>query len=111
FPRESAKPELSSPPNARRAAAAAGPPPVRPPVEMDVRLDGARLQRFEVAQRNLADVSSVTVGGPYNPTGAGDNPSRARIFVCHPSGPGQERACAEKILATVGRRAFRRPVT
>jgi len=111
FPRESAKLELSSPPNGRRAVAQTGPPPKRPPVEMDLRVDGARMKRFEVVQRNIADVTSVTVGGPYQPTGRGETPARAKIFVCYPKNSSDENGCAEKILGNLTRRAFRRPVT
>ena len=39
-------------------------------------------------------VSSVTIRGPYGDRGAGDTPSRRRIFVCAPEGPGDEPACA-----------------
>lgn len=53
----------------------------------------------------------VTVTGPYNPSGAGDTPSRRRVFVCHPAGATDEGACARRILSTLARRAYRRPVT
>ena len=32
-------------------------------------------------------LESLTVTGPYNPTGPGDTPSRRRIFACRPRGP------------------------
>jgi hypothetical protein len=54
---------------------------------------------------------SVEIAGPYAPTGAGDSPSRGRVFVCSPSEPQAEPACAAKILSTLARRAYRRPVT
>ena len=54
-------------------------------------------------------VDSVTIGGPFNATGAGDTPSRRRLFVCRPA-RGREPACAKQILSTVARRAFRRPI-
>jgi hypothetical protein len=64
--------------------------------------------------RSRADVElgvdSVDVGGPYNPQGPGDTPSRRRLFVCRPEGIQDEESCAKKILATVARRAVRRPV-
>ena len=57
---------------------------------------------------------SVEISGPYDPTGPGDTASRRRIFVCRP-GPDAaadaEAACAERILGTLARRAYRRPVT
>jgi len=55
-------------------------------------------------------VTSVAIGGPYDAKGAGDTPSRRRIFVCHPTRSEDEEACAEKILSTLARHAYRRPV-
>jgi hypothetical protein len=58
------------------------------------------------------------VTGPFEATGPGDTPSRRKIFVCHPaaakrSSPeieANEGGCAKKILSTIARRAYRRPV-
>ena len=52
----------------------------------------------------------VSITGPYAPQGHGDTPVRRRIFVCEPKGPGEEESCAERILSTLMRRAYRRPV-
>lgn len=56
-------------------------------------------------------IGGLDIGGPYNPTGIGDTPSRKRIFVCRPPDPREEIACASRILSKVAREAFRRPVT
>ena len=56
-------------------------------------------------------VSSVTVRGPYDDRGAGDTPSRRRVFVCAPASPADEPACAAEILTGLARRAYRRPAT
>jgi hypothetical protein len=53
---------------------------------------------------------SVTITGPFEATGAGDTPSRRRIFSCRPANAAAEPACARSILSTLSRRAFRRPV-
>ena len=53
---------------------------------------------------------SVTIAGPYDPTGAGDTISRRKIFVCRPAKPAEEETCAKKVLSTFARRAYRRPV-
>lgn len=58
-----------------------------------------------------AAIGSVTISGPYNVIGAGDTPSRRRVFVCRPVAPTDELPCAKRILSTVARRAYRRPVT
>src|SRR5688572_5184597 len=55
-------------------------------------------------------INSVTISGPYKATGRGDSPSRRRIFVCKPSSPAEELPCARRILSTLARRAYRRPV-
>src|SRR5205809_4665505 len=110
--RESAEPEIAAPPLPDRLAPPPAPIPSLP-AEMDVRLDGVRLKRFEVPHAGdlPPQVSDVFVAGPYNPTGRGETPSSDRLFVCRPATLRAEEPCARKVLATVGRRAFRRPVT
>jgi hypothetical protein len=55
-------------------------------------------------------VYEVSITGPYDPRGPGDSPSRRRIFTEQPAAPAAEDPCAKKILATLARRAYRRPV-
>jgi hypothetical protein len=55
----------------------------------------------------MARLTSVTIVGPYNPSGPGDTPSRRRIFVCTPAAPSREAACARTILGSLARRAYR----
>jgi len=55
-------------------------------------------------------VKSLTVTGPFNPTGPGDTPSRRTVFVCRPTTAAAEEPCARRILSTLARRAYRRPV-
>ena len=59
--------------------------------------------------RTALIVSSLLIGGPYNPQVPHDSPSRRRIFVCQPAGTAEETACAKKIVSTLARRAYRRP--
>jgi mono/diheme cytochrome c family protein len=56
-------------------------------------------------------IYSVSIVGPYAPAGAGDTPSRRRLFGPRPASPGQEDRFARRILATLMKRAYRRPVT
>ena len=56
-------------------------------------------------------VYSLTVNGPYSASGPGMSPSRQRILVCSPAGASEEEGCAKRILTTLMRRAYRRPVT
>jgi mono/diheme cytochrome c family protein len=55
-------------------------------------------------------VRSVSVEGPFDPTGIGDTPSRRRVFGCRPANASEEADCARRILANLARRAYRRPV-
>lgn len=55
-------------------------------------------------------VGQVWVEGPYNAAGAQDTASRRKIFICRPANAGEDRACAEKIVANLAKHAFRRPV-
>src|SRR5688572_24097698 len=59
----------------------------------------------------LPSVVSVTITGPFNATGPGDTPSRRHLFVCRPAAIDEESACADRILTTLLRRAYRRDVT
>ena len=54
-------------------------------------------------------VGSVTITGPFDVIGSGDTPSRRRILSCRPTAASQEESCARTILATLARRAYRRP--
>ena len=55
-------------------------------------------------------IYQISINGPYGAKRPGDTPSRRRIFVCHPASPSNENGCAERILSTLIRRAYRRPV-
>ena len=59
---------------------------------------------------NGVSVDYVLVGGPYEATGPGDPESRRRLFVCRPAAGEPEAPCARRILTTLARRAYRRPV-
>ena len=84
--------------------------------------------------RTGAYLRSVEIGGPFDPTGPGNSPSRQRIFTCQPSTPANAstskgqlpisktaaaqpqrnpsaETCARSILGALARRAYRRPVT
>jgi mono/diheme cytochrome c family protein len=52
-------------------------------------------------------INFFQITGPFNVTGPGDTPSRRKIFLCHDDGT----TCARRVLSTVARRAYRRPVT
>ena len=83
-------------------------------------LGTTRYQPFLRSSQDILDatghphIETLTVTGPYNPTGPGHTASRARIFTCRPadaSGEAQlssaDRSCAEDILSALARRAYR----
>jgi hypothetical protein len=76
-----------------------------------------RLQPFIRSSTDTRDTSGhphfdlLTVTGPFDATGPGNTPSRARIFTCRPKSQSDEDSCARTIIATLARRAFRGDVT
>jgi hypothetical protein len=69
-----------------------------------------------------AAVEHVAVSGPFASDGPGDTPSRRAIFTCHPGRDDldgavtdtdtdiDDQGCARDILASLARRAYRRPL-
>jgi len=55
-------------------------------------------------------IYQVSVAGPFGATGHGNTPSRRRLFVAQPTSVDDEEVCAKQILATLMRRAYRRPI-
>ena len=64
-----------------------------------------------VSTNGIAQLDKIVVEGPFNVTGSGESPSRRRILICRPANQAEMSPCANKILSTVARRAYRRPVT
>jgi mono/diheme cytochrome c family protein len=56
-------------------------------------------------------IYQISINGPYASSGPGNTPSRRRIFVSQPTKPSEEENCAHRILSTLMRRAYRRPIT
>jgi cytochrome c553 len=56
-------------------------------------------------------VYQVSINGPYESKSPGESPSRRRILESRPANSGEEDQCAERIISTLIRRAWRRPVT
>ena len=60
---------------------------------------------------NAPSVERIEVVGPFDGRAPADTPSRQAIFSCYPDEIAGERPCAERIVASLARRAYRRPVT
>jgi mono/diheme cytochrome c family protein len=55
-------------------------------------------------------VDRMSVEGPLAASGPGTTPSRAKVFSCRPTAQADEVPCARKIVSTLMRRAYRRPI-
>lgn len=91
-------------------AGAAGAGPGGAPPKLDLRLNDVRVKLLDPAPGGQRNVFSISVIGPYNPTGPGVTPSRKKLFVCTPSAPAQEESCARQILTNLAHHAYRRQV-
>jgi mono/diheme cytochrome c family protein len=57
-------------------------------------------------------ISSLTITGPQPGSAAvSDSPSRRKILTCAPSVSAEAESCAKKIVTSLARRAYRRPVS
>lgn len=57
-------------------------------------------------------LEKAQIEGPYNVSGVSSSAPREQLLVCQPdAAAADEQACVREILATLARRAFRRPVT
>jgi hypothetical protein len=71
----------------------------------------ARVAASQRAPVNEVRISALEVGGPYDQKAGPSVTTQRLLFVCgHPNGH-HRPGCARKILASLARRAFRRPVT
>ncbi len=79
----------------------------------DTRLKEGVIDRIrdDAVQTYFEGVNSITVAGPFKVQGPGETATRDKIFICQPTGPADEMACAEKILSNLAHRAYRRPIT
>ncbi len=58
----------------------------------------------------IPELDQIVIEGPLTIAGPGNSASRERIFSCYPDSDAQAGACAEEILTTLARRAYRRPI-
>jgi mono/diheme cytochrome c family protein len=70
-----------------------------------------RTVALEGGQERIQAAHALQIRGPLSVTGLSKSASRSKIFICTPTGPRDETACASKIVEDLARRAFRRPVT
>jgi len=58
----------------------------------------------------MPHLRDLSISGPFSVSGVSDTPARRRIFSCRPTSVEEERPCAEEIIASLARQAFRRPL-
>ena len=56
-------------------------------------------------------IGTLRIRGPFQATRPSDSASLRKVYVCQPSSPEQETPCADQILSTLMKRAYRRPIT
>ncbi len=56
-------------------------------------------------------ISNIEINGPLQAGSVSDTPSRRKLMVCRPVAAAEEQPCAKRILSTLAKRAFRRPVS
>jgi len=60
----------------------------------------------------LPHLQLLSITGPFGSKGAGDTPSRRRIFTCRPAAKSAaDTTCAKQIIGTLARRAYRQPIS
>ena len=108
---------------------------VTPPIEVKAgqrrlsaafisKYDGPEQDLYKLAEQTLADplagdkpgmtflphLQTLSVAGPFDPTGVSETASRSKIFTCRPARADEEEPCATEIISKLARQAFRRPV-
>ena len=58
----------------------------------------------------LPHLRDLAIVGPHRVTGISNTASRRRIFTCRPTSPDDEEPCASRIVASLARQAYRRPL-
>ena len=64
-----------------------------------------------VGMKRINVAETLSIAGPYNPTGVINTPSRQKVMICEPAGPAEELDCARRIFTNLATRAFRRPAS
>jgi len=69
-----------------------------------------RMQPSAVGE-NVIGLNSFEIQGPFNAAGLSDTPARNGIFSCYPEDFSNVEACAEQIISSMSRKAFRGQVS
>ena len=82
-----------------------------PGVDEMVPLRARSIKSSNFDDASAPSIGTIEVSGPHNAVAPQDTVSRRQIFVCRPAAAREDDACARRIISTLARRAYRRPVT
>ena len=82
-----------------------------PGVDEMVPLRARSIKSATFDDASAPSIGTIEVSGPHNAKAPDDTLSRRQIFVCRPATAREDDACARRIVSTLARRAYRRPVT
>jgi mono/diheme cytochrome c family protein len=83
----------------------------RPSLNLVQEYDRKSLENNAIAQLQYPPaIGFFRISGPFNAARPADSPSIRKVFTCRPGNTAEETSCAEEIISTLARRAFRRPV-
>ena len=84
----------------------------RPQLNMIKEFDRKSIENEPLPQLQYDPVIGLLkIMGPFNAERPKDTPSLRKVYTCHPANTDEESACARKIMSTLARQAYRRPVT
>jgi len=84
----------------------------RPSLDLIRHYDRQSLENNSIPQiQNYPAIGFVRIQGPFNAQRPANSASRQKIFSCRPASALPEPACAQQILTSLARRAYRRPPT
>ncbi len=84
----------------------------RPSLDVAEHFARKSLENGRVAElTNYPVIGAMNIQGPFNASRPTGSPSQQRILTCRPERPANEESCATEIVASLTRKAFRRPVS
>ena len=84
----------------------------RPSLDLAKHFSRSTLENSRIAGfTNYPEVGFLRISGPFEATRTTGSRSINKVFTCRPTSASQEETCAQQIVSTLARRAYRRPAT
>lgn len=84
----------------------------RPSLDLAKHFSRSTLENSRIAGfTNYPEVGFLRISGPFDAVRTTGSRSINKVFTCRPSSASQEETCAQQIVSTLARRAYRRPAT